>query len=524
MKTSRITSLVVLAGAVAGGLVLDTAQDEPAEAPAEVVAGVAIPAARPEPTLSSTWFCAGGTATADSFADHVLLIANPTDEERVATVTVLVGAIAAAGPSDEAEEGATTTAPSTTTTTAPTTTTTTPPPAVEEVEVPAQSRVEVRLGDISDAELAGAVVEIDGGEVAVEHQVTGERGRATAPCSTTASASWTFPWGVTSRGSSELLVFMNPFPDDATVDITFATDEGVRDPARFQGFVVPGQSVVGAYLEQDARRAQLSASIQVRGGRLVVDRIQSFDGTDGLEGITLGLGVPMPAETWLFPVGETGPGLREQIVVFNPSEEVAEVEVEVALDDPEANLPPEPFELTVPPERYSLIDLDGEERVPAGVGHALVVRSLNGVAVAAERVNISDEPASRRGVSATTGSPLAAPTWYFPGGGPVAEERDQFLVVLNADTTKPVSVDVTGFRGGQVIPIEGLQDLEIAPGARRVVRLGDHVDNENLPTVVSGDGPIVVERGLYRIGGLGMAQSMGIPLATDILIPNPLAG
>lgn len=254
MRSARLTSLVILAALVAGGLVLQAADDADApvaSAPAEVVAGVGIPAARSEPTLSSTWYCAGGTATGDGFADHVLLLANPTDRGRTATVTVVVGGVAAApAPADvTSTTAAETTVPETTTTTGPTTTTTRPPPVVTSVPLPPQGRVEVRLGDLVAAPLAGAVVEVDGGEIAVEHQITGDLGRATAPCSSTASATWSFPWGVTARGSRELLVFMNPFPDDATVDIDFATDEGVRDTARFQGFVVPGRSVVGAYIE-----------------------------------------------------------------------------------------------------------------------------------------------------------------------------------------------------------------------------------------------------------------------------------
>ena len=105
------------------------------------------------------------------------------------------------------------------------------------LKLPAHSRVELALADLVDAPLASAIVEVDGGQVAVEHQVTGlDDGRATAPCSTTASQSWSFPWGVTARGSRELLVFMNPFPDDASLDISFATDEGTREPLRFRNF------------------------------------------------------------------------------------------------------------------------------------------------------------------------------------------------------------------------------------------------------------------------------------------------
>jgi hypothetical protein len=527
MRSARVTSLVILAGALAAGLALQAA-DSPSptgDAAPALRAGVALPMARVEPTLSSTWYCDGGTARDGGSADHVLIVANPTDRPRTATVTVLTGEVAKAPAPEDVAGGSTTTAstaPSTTLT--PTTAAPKPSPAVREVALPAQSRVEVRLAEISQAQLAGAVVEVDGGQIAVEHAVTGPLGRATAPCSTTASPTWSFPWGVTARGARELLVFMNPFPDDATVDIAFATDEGVRDTARFQGFVVPGRSVVGAFIDQDVtRKAQVSAQVQVRGGRLIIDRIQTFDGTDGREGIALALGVPTPAETWMFPTGETGPGLTEQVIVYNPSDEVAEVEVEARLDDPATNGTPEPFELTVPPGRYSSIDVHAEDRVPAGVGHALIVRSLNGVPVTAERVNAGQDPAPHRGITSTTGSPFGAPTWYFPGGGPT-ESRDEYLVLLNESIAAPVTFSVTGFRGGQTIAIQGLQGLTIEPGARVVIRLGDHAEHDNLPVVIAADGPIVAERGLYRIGGGGISQSMGIPLAEGLVVPDPLDG
>jgi hypothetical protein len=527
MRSARLTSLVVLAGAIAGGLVLQASEEGSAPdavtAPPVVEAGVAIPAARREPTLASTWYCAGGTAAAasDDLADHVLIIGNPTDRARQATVTVLAGRVAPAPP--PATTGST--APDTTTTTAAeaTTTTTAPVPTLHQVELPAQSRVGVRLGDIAPAELAGAVVEVEGGEVSVEHEVSGSLGRATAPCSTTASSAWSFPWGVTARGARELLVFMNPFPDDATVDIAFSTDEGVRDTARFQGFVVPGQSVVGAYIDEDVtRKAQVSAQVTVRGGRLVIDRIQTFDGTDGREGITLALGVPTPALTWIYPAGDKTAGVTEQVVVYNPTEDVAEVEVEVRLDDPDTNTPPEPFELTVSPGRFSIIDVHAEDRVPLDVGHALFVRSLNGVPVAAERVIAAADPSPKSGVGVTAGSPVGAPIWYFPGGGPT-DERDEYLVLLNlADA--PVTYNVTGFSAGQTLAIQDLQQQTIPAGGRTVIRLGDHIARGDLALVVTADGPIVAERGLYRVGGGGISMAIGIPLARDIVVPDPLTG
>lgn len=539
MRSSRLTALALLAGAITGGLVLQAAE-RPASTPEGVVAveaGVAIPAAMPPGTLTSTWYCAGGTPTEGGFADHVLLLANPTDLARQATVTVLPGTIATApAAGDETPGEETTTTAEVTTTEAQETTTTTavePPPDPTVVDLPAQSRIEVVLQELVDAPLAGAVVEIDGGEVAVEHQITGDGGRATAPCSTTAARDWTFPWGVTKRGTRELLVFMNPFPDDATVDILLATDEGTREPQRLRDLVVPGRSVLGAYIEQDTRREQVSAQVHVGSGRLVVDRIQTFDGTDPtFEGITLGLGAPTPAETWIFPDGKVDEGITEQVVVYNPSDDVAEVEVEVRLDDPDTNGVPEPFELTIPPSRFSIVDLhepdaevseDTPKRIPDGVGHSLIVRSLNGVPVVAERVVTSSEPSSNLGIGATLGSPVAAPAWLFPGGG-LSEERDEYLTLFNASTDDIARFSVTALANGQPLAVQDLQDLEIPPGGRRVIRLSDHTDLEVLPLLVAADGPIVVERGLYRVAGRGIAQSMGIPLADDVVIPDPVDG
>ena len=520
-SSARFTALVVLAGLLVSGLVYDVATgDDGGRTGTQVEAGIAIPAARAEPTLSSTWFCAGGTAQKDGFADHVVLMANPTARDRTATITALTGQIASAPPVLDA-------AASTTSTTAAVTTTTAvgAKPAVTSVALPAWSRVAFHLRDVVDAPLAGAVVEVDGGEIAVEHEITGPLGRATAPCSSTTSPTWSFPWGVTARGDRELLVFMNPFPDDASVDIAFATDEGVRDTVRFSGFVVPGRSVVGAYIDEDVtRKEQVSAKVTVRGGRVVVDRIQTFDGTDGRDGITLGLGAPAAATTWMFPDGLTGEGLTEQIVVFNPGTGVAEAEIEVRLDHPDVNGNPEPFELTVAPGRYSIVDLDKEDRIPADIGHSTIARSLNGVPIIAERVVSARSDAKRHGVGATLGSPVGARTWYFPGGGTSAE-RDEFITLFNTSSTKVVTYRVTGLAGGQPLAIEGLQDLQLAPGDRKLIRLGDQVQREDLAVVITADGAIVAERGLYRVGGDGLSQAIGIPLADDhIVVPDALNG
>jgi hypothetical protein len=542
VRSSRITALVLLGGAIVAGLALEEAETstpaDPSSNPA-IVAGVAMPAANPESTLSSTWYCAGGTASEGGLADHVLIIANPTEVPRTATVTALPGPVLPEAPDPPAADATTTSVADTTTTTvAETTTTTVPPPAPTQVELPARSRIEVTIGDLVDSPIASAVVEVDGGEIAVEHQITdlreGGGGRATAPCASTAARQWAFPWGITARGARELLVFMNPFPDDATVDVLLATDEGTREPQRLQNLVVRGRSSLGVFIEQDTRRDHVSALIKVTRGRLVVDRIQTFDGTEpAYEGVTLGLGAPTPAEVWIYPDGIVDDGITEQVVVYNSSDEVAEVDVEVRLDDPETNDVPEPFELTLAPNRFAIVNLhepdpeaseDVPPRIPPGVGHSIIVRSLNGVPVTSERVMTMSEPSDNLGVSATLGAPLAAPTWFFPGGG-VTEAREEWITIFNASPDTVSRVDVTALSGGEAVSLPNLQDLEIPAGGRRTMRLSNHVEDlEDLFITVSADGPVVVERALYAVDARGSSLSLGIPLAVDVLVPDPLEG
>ena len=246
--------------------------------------------------------------------------------------------------------------------------------------------------------------------------------------------------------------------------------------------------MVGAYVDEDVtRKAQVSAQVEVGSGRVVVDRIQTFDGTNpAREGITLGLGAPVPAEVWVFPAGVLGEGATEQVVVFNPTDEVAEVEVEVRLEDPETNGVPEPFEATVAPHRYSIVDLHEPNlevtettprRIPDDVNHSIIVRSLNGVAVTAEKVLTRSAPQTNVGVGVTLGAPLAAPTWLLAAGGVErGAQRERHRVQREHRTHRPVQH--RALDDGGTVEIESLQDLEIAPGGQRLIRMRDHIQLE----------------------------------------------
>jgi hypothetical protein len=493
-----------------------------------------MPASAPDSAASSTWYCAAGTAAeADGFADHSVVMANPTDGDLEARVTVFAGAIAVSHVPDRPAGDARETA--------------LPAPVTERVELPAGESVVLRVADVVQAPLGAALVEIDGGGVAVEHRVSGPNGTDVAPCSTFAAPAWHLAWGATTRDAREIVVLFNPFPSDAIVDAVFATEGGVREPVRFQGLPVPARSVVGVDLGVDVTRSeQVSATFRARSGRIVVERLQHFDGSLGLAGLSLALGAPEAATTWVFAEGEAsapspgpaGPDGRagddgtanadtasraERIVVYNPGDDRAEVDVRLHPSAEEPAPLPQPFRLSIGPRGYEIVDYGGHERVVAGVPHATVVRSTNGRAVVAERVTVDTAAHRARGTAAASGSPraseitaspgsrLAAGTWTFPplgaGDGSVAS-----LVVFNPDLRRAVEVRV-----------DAGATVEVPPGGRVTLDVDPGVGSAARGMVVRGERAVVVDRVVTSPDGRRLALSPGVPAVDGAVLLDALA-
>jgi hypothetical protein len=506
-RVSRLAVLLAVPLVLVGVFAIDrVAGNDPvideAAVPRSAAMRSLMPVAAPEGSLSSTWFCAGGTGNEDGIADHTVVVANPTGEAVTATVTAFPGTLDTDPNAAQVAQQA---------------------PAAQTLDVPAGGRAALRLADVVEAPFVSALVEAPGGDIVVDHQVSGDQGADTGPCASAASSSWHFASGSTNREAQELLVLFNPFPDDAVVDITFATTEGFRAPQPYDGFIVPGGRVVaidvGAVV---ARHDDVAASVISRRGRLVVDRIQVYAGFRG-RGLAVGLGQPTLSSVLFFPEGQTADGLTERFVVYNPAEVPAQLDIELYLDDPDTNGEVEPVAVTVQPQHYFAVELSEEGRVPAGVAHSAIVRVHNDVPVAVEHESFGDDPSSRRGVAITLGSPLLADSWVLAAGESnegVAETVTMFNPALDEGISR---VSLTPLDGTSE-PVPSLEDLEVPPGGRLSVDLGDHLQRDDLALVVEATRPIVVERTLARRGGRGMSQSLGVPLARTIVRPPALEG
>lgn len=475
-RSVRIRVFVVLVVLGIAGALLDRLPRPDDTRDGSTALAATMPVAAPSASLSSTWFCAGGMANAEGVEGMVaagtLSIANAGDRELSGTVTVV--------PSEGESKALA-------------------------IEVGPRSRTRVALRDVLTAPYASALVELDGGEVVVDHEISGPLGISTAPCASAASDRWYLAEGSTAREDSLRLAIFNPFPEDAIVDLSFTTDQGRAVPAAFTGLVVKGGQLRIVKVEEHVRRRNNIAMTAVaRSGRVVIDRLQLRGGAT--PGISLALAAPAPGPTWYFAEGYITEGLTERFHIYNPTSREAEVSVELNLDEGAA----EPFDLTIPPLGRITVNASEEERVPRQVAHSATVLSLNDVPVVAERSITGVAPVARLGIADTLGATRTARSWVLAAGG-ATDTLDEVVVVVNPGPADAV-VSVRGLVAGQLLDVATLQDLPLAAGRRLTVRLTDHIKREDLPLLVEATSPVVVERGLYAVGSPGIALSSGIPL------------
>lgn len=538
--TRRLPVIVILAALVVAGFVLDgTTVGGDADDPATFqVRRTSFPMAPSPGAVTSTWFCAGGTADEEAFAQHVVTMLNTSDVALDVDLTAFPGIVAPPAPGaaddldpdaedgeaeeddpdaedtdagdDAAEPGAEVSRE----------------PVARAVELGPRSRVRIALSDLVTAPIASALVEADGPGLVVEHEVSSIHGIDAKPCATAASDEWHFAWGTTAREARELLVLFNPFPDDAIVEGVFSTEDTVREPGRFAGgLVVPARSTVGIDLGDDVtRRAEVAATLRTRAGRLVVDRIVRVNEEGGDRGLTVQLGVPEAQQAWVFPDGLTAEAVDETYVVYNPGTELAEVEISFTLDDPEVNGVPEPVDLSLPPGSHATVDMNEDGRLPPGIPHSAVVRSANQVPIVAERVVVA-RGEQRRGVSVTTGSPVEATEWTFAAGS-TAGAAAESITIVNLDPQVLTEVEVVALVGGQELPISELQDIVIEAGTRLNIDLTSRIANRaDLAVVVRSTEPVVVERVLAQVSAeqRGLSLAVGVPSPDGARVPpDPL--
>jgi hypothetical protein len=457
----RVVGAVVLL--IGGAVVLDQVAAEPAPE----ASGGASPGLPSGDELSASWFCAEGTSVPDGRAEESVLVANLGTAELEALVTVMPGGGQ--------------------------------PPKRESIAVPAGTTSRLDVAAILETPEPGVVVETFGGPAVVEHELRGSGDVAVGPCARAPESRWLFAAGTTVRKSSQFLALFNPFGEDAIVDVTYYTESGPEVLEADQGLVVPRQSRVTIPVHEQVRReASVGIDVRARAGRIVAERSLVFDGTEeGLEGLAVSLGAAAPSDAWWFPFGDAAGGSDVRVVIANPNDTPADVEVTALLEGADDVGRPQP--VVVPPQSLSVVDLDSLV-TPQG-SYAVIVRAPAAEVVAEQLAGWRG--GDRRGAATTVGSATPSRRWAFAAGR--LPDDDGGIAVVNPGP-EVAHVILSAFDGGRERIVE---EIDVAPGERHVFgarRLGLAPD---VPVVVSGDQPVVAGRVAFI--GRGATLSPGVP-------------
>lgn len=542
MRAFRFPALLVVVGLIAAAFVLQQRLTAPVEDPGgRTDLSRLMPTAAPSGSLSSTWFCAGGTAAGETApaagttapADVQVVPGSASVQAQPGTTTppgTVAGAPAEQRPrivaehtvimvnaSDRAQSVRVTVYPSD------------GEPVLRVMDLGPRERLDLVLADIVQAPFASAAIESDGGLLAVEHRVQGPTGQSVSPCATSPSSTWYFPSGTTRLGAREFFIAFNPFPEGAVLDLSFQVEEeggrqSSRESDKLKGIVVPANRVVAIEVTDVITvRNQMSTVVRTRlgEGRVVVDRLIVTDGTNNLPpSLSNALGAPAAAAAWLFADGPAfEPGVETTYVLYNPGTETVEADLLVQPDALATGSEVEPFAVTVRAGQYATVPITRDSRVPSNAGYWVVVQS-RGAPIVAERVARSEAPAARVGLSRTLGSPLVASRWLVP----VAGLRGQNLgavAVANAGTT-PVTLTARVAGTGTSEVLTAFDRVELASGRRTLIdltTLGTDGADPSAYLEIEASAPIVVEQILGFADPDAISDTIAIPVRDSLALP-----
>ncbi|MEW6552890.1 MAG: DUF5719 family protein [Actinomycetota bacterium] len=297
------------------------------------------------------------------------------------------------------------------------------------------------------------------------------------------SNTWFFAEGYTGDTFDTWVLLQNPSDSAATVTLSFMRPDGgsitkqvtVEPRRRYSVHVddVPG-------LEASEVSTQVTSNIPI-----VAERAMYFNyaGNDGGHD---SIGASSTSNTWFFAEGYTGDTFDTWVLLQNPNDGTATVDLEFMKEDGSVISK----KVSVAGRRRLSVHVD---EVP-GLAAASVSTSVDSdLPIVAER-SMYFNYQGRKGGHATMGAPAANQQWYvaegFTGG-----EFDEYVLLLNPGD-EAASVDVLFMRP------DGLtvsREVEMRPHSRHTIHV-DEIENlgaTDVSTKVTSERPIVVELAQY---------------------------
>lgn len=349
--------------------------------------------------------------------------------------------------------------------------------------LPAGAAVGIELASIRQQGDSPAIVEFDDGPTAVAVVAAGDTEIAAANCPSSLPKVWHLPGGTTADPDEYVIRLMNPFADDARVDLSVTSELGSEAAPDLQGLSIPARTTrIVDMSEALPGRSSISVTIdQVEGSVIPMAQV-STPGDIAVWEAT------RQSETWEFPLVDSGAGTAV-LTLSNSAPVPVTYTLELFGEDAtveviDGGIVPGPGQVTVP-----VADL--------GVGPFGIRVSGDGpmAATVTERGESS--------VAITPGAPTVSSRWLLPG--PNAETSGLYRLWLMNSGIDTITVEYRFLDA-----VGGVSDgdsVELAPGATASVAVTD-----------AGTAGMILEAGgAFSAGwsatfGDAVAFSMGIPI------------
>lgn len=307
---------------------------------------------------------------------------------------------------------------------------------------------------------------------------------------------WYLPEGSTDWGFDEWLLVQNPGSDVAHLQLSFSDDAGRSWTADLEAPPGTRRTVRVADI---VGRADVAA--EVRSDRpVVVERAMYWGGTHPAgAGGSGAMGLKRPSRTWSFAEGSTDHGFDTWLLLYNPANGVAGVDVVyTTVGGPVARRG-----ITMAPKSRATIRV----RTDIGSNDAGILVHASRPVLAERAMYWSGSgapPASSVGGHAGWGTPSPSSRWSLAEGS-TAWGLWEFVLLHN-----PMPSDVSVLLEFQTeTGPAGRIELRIPGGSRRTVAVNDYVPNSDLSVDVRATGPVVAERAMYTRSSEGYVVMTG---------------
>ena len=252
------------------------------------------------------------------------------------------------------------------------------PPDLQGVEIPARSRSTFELANwVPDNYEVSTFVEALDGRVVCERAMYGDN-RAWAHDSigtSVTSQQWYLAEGSTAGGMETYVLIQNPNDYDVPVNVTFDTREGDNSPLDLQGKTIPAHSRETIRVNDWVTTYDVSTYVFCPTSGVVCERAMYGDGRAWAHD---SIGATSPADAWYLAEGSTGGGMETFVLVQNPNDTAAKVNIAFQTRDGKKALAPLQG-LTIPP--YSRYTLKVNDWVPDDFNVSTSVEAIQGTVV-----------------------------------------------------------------------------------------------------------------------------------------------